>query len=332
MKALSIIRVFFVHAAIFCGLDLGQVGIYLFPFHVNLIFFVSGYLLFRKQLGSRIVTESSSYYIRHSGQTMFWNIVYRLLLPTLLFSLIIFFPKKLVRGQEIVFGDFAMETIGGGTFWFTSALTIAEFILLALLCLRIKKIWVYWWMSMALLALGSYLIDNNIPFLGIKDCPWAMSRGLCAISFLVTGGLFWKYESQIKRILTWHFVLAITVLYAIAMTFWGDSIASLMDVSYVMQYPIGCIAGFILLGICTHLPSIPLITFIGQYSIGFYFMSGALPTIICAFLSHTIGVGSWCSVMVAWGISLFVAYCTTYLLNRYTPWLFDLRRLREERE
>lgn len=49
-KAICIIAVYFVHCQIYCGCWLKDVNVFIHPVYVNAFFFVSGYLLFRKQL------------------------------------------------------------------------------------------------------------------------------------------------------------------------------------------------------------------------------------------------------------------------------------------
>lgn len=70
---------------------------------------------------------------------MFDNILWRIAIPSVIFALIEFFPKKIIRGEGIEIKDLILETIGGGTYWFTSALVVAELILLLLFNTR-KKI------------------------------------------------------------------------------------------------------------------------------------------------------------------------------------------------
>lgn len=51
VKALCMIFVFFVHCQLYYG-TIFNFNYYIYPFYVNGFFFISGYLLFRKQLSS----------------------------------------------------------------------------------------------------------------------------------------------------------------------------------------------------------------------------------------------------------------------------------------
>ena len=111
------------------------------PFYVNGFFFVSGYLLFWKQLSSPRIDEKSKQFLNNSGggKTLTLNILFRIELPSVLFAMIEFFPKKIIKGEAVGLKPFLLETLGGCTYWFTSALAVAEllFLLLLLLCLSL---------------------------------------------------------------------------------------------------------------------------------------------------------------------------------------------------
>lgn len=63
MKALCILGVFFVHCESYYGMWLGRFNDYIHPLYVNAFFFVSGYLLFRKQLSEPLITKRASEYL-----------------------------------------------------------------------------------------------------------------------------------------------------------------------------------------------------------------------------------------------------------------------------
>ena len=68
LKALCILFVFLRHSENYYGLDLGWFdGLYQ-PFYVNAFFFVSGYLLFWKQLSTPRIEETSKKYLTGGGQ------------------------------------------------------------------------------------------------------------------------------------------------------------------------------------------------------------------------------------------------------------------------
>ena len=125
VKALSIIAVFYVHCTNYYGYKIGRINDFIHPFYVNAFFFVSGYLLFRKQLSTPVIDENYVKYIKGSGRKYLLNIFYRIIVPSTLFAIVGYAPKNLLRGSGLDFSDFLWETVGGRTYWFTSALAVA---------------------------------------------------------------------------------------------------------------------------------------------------------------------------------------------------------------
>lgn len=69
VKALAIIAVYLSHvqSSVFYGYNIGKVHAFISPWYVNAFFFISGYLLFRKQLTEPLVSECKSLYISRNG-------------------------------------------------------------------------------------------------------------------------------------------------------------------------------------------------------------------------------------------------------------------------
>ena len=63
IKALSIIAVFFVHCQLYYGCVLQGFNCFIYPWYVNAFFFVSGYLLFWKQLSEPKILENRAEYV-----------------------------------------------------------------------------------------------------------------------------------------------------------------------------------------------------------------------------------------------------------------------------
>ena len=67
LKAICIIGVFFVHCNLYYGYDMHGINAFVHPFYVNAFFFVSGYLLFRKQLSEPLISQKSLDYLLGGG-------------------------------------------------------------------------------------------------------------------------------------------------------------------------------------------------------------------------------------------------------------------------
>jgi len=97
---------------------------------------ISGYLLFRKQLNKPAIEAGSVQYIIGDGKKLMFNILYRMYIPMIIFSAIEFLPKIMITHRAFEFNTLLIETVGAGTYWFTSALLIAEVIIALLLVTR----------------------------------------------------------------------------------------------------------------------------------------------------------------------------------------------------
>lgn len=330
VKAISIIAVFLVHCQLYYGYVFNIVNDYIHPFYVNAFFFVSGYLLFRKQLTAPIIKENISGYIRGGGKAFLLNIIFRLMIPSTLFAIIEFLPKTFLKGQELGISGFLWETIGGRTYWFTSALVVAQIIILLILITRCRKIWLYWIISLLCMTLGMVMADRSINFLNLLQDPWQFKHGLYSLPFLTAGGLYWRYEKQIQQIMKKWVIILLSVIYIIIFWIWRDELhvlVSMLDVNW-SGYLAGCFASILLIEICRYLPAIKVLTFIGRNSISFYFMSGGLPIVISLIVNRLYGVPSWSGLIIVWLTTVVLAYAITYILNIYMPWVFDLRRLK----
>lgn len=63
VKAFAIMAVFLSHVQAIYGYHIGIVHRFISPWYVNSFFFVSGYLLFRKQLSNPLVLQSKKMYM-----------------------------------------------------------------------------------------------------------------------------------------------------------------------------------------------------------------------------------------------------------------------------
>lgn len=66
-KALCILAVFFVHCQLYYGYTLDALNVFVHPWYVNAFFFVSGYLLFWKQLSKPRIEEYRALFVSRIG-------------------------------------------------------------------------------------------------------------------------------------------------------------------------------------------------------------------------------------------------------------------------
>lgn len=250
--------------------------------------------------------------------------MFRIVIPSVIFSLIEFLPSSLIQGRSIEISNFIFKTLGGQTYWFTSALVVAELLTLMMLLTRRKSIWFYAIISIAIGVCGIWMAQNGITLL--QKNWWAYRQGLIAVMFLALGGLYWRYEQLLQNMLKWYVCLLLlgVMVAIILLSNFADPLISTLTIK-----PLGVVTSLIacmlLVQLCKLLPEVKLLTFIGQNSIGFYFMSGALP-IIFGLLAHKLVAGShsWLMLLV-WLASMVGAYVGVMVINRWLPWLWDLR-------
>lgn len=329
-KAISIMAVFFVHSQLYYGCWLDKVNDFIHPFYVNSFFFVSGYLLFRKQLSSPIIEEGVLQYVIGGGKNMANNILFRIVIPSILFSMIEFIPKNILKGQGFEMIDCIWQTIGGRTYWFSSALVVAQIILLVILLSRCRSMWVYWVSSLCIFVIGIFMVDKKMNLLGLSYDPWQFKHGLYAIPFLTAGGLYWKYEDTIKKYMNKLIIVLMIIVYITLFASFAKDLrvlVSMLDVN-LTGYMSGCFASVLLIEVCKYLPKIELLTYIGRNSICFYFMSGALPIVIGLAMNHIIGKPTWFGAICVWLVSMSIAYIVTLFINTFIPWILDLRKMK----
>lgn len=315
------ISVYLLHSEAYYGTGGVSYGFFLQPFYVNAFFFVSGYLMFRKYLP--MIAESGWY---ASGLS---NLIFRLVLPTLLFSAVIFLPKMMFHGENVSLEDFAYRIFGGTSFWFTSCLAVAQIIILSLFLTRRKTLGFYFFVSV-LLAVTAVLLRHyccESPF------PWYYKSGMLACLFMSAGGVMYQYESLFESILKNKFFLRIGLVITLA----------LLLVDYHQRFSccavMGCnvnAAGLgiaflsiaVLISFCYRLPRLRLLGYIGRQSIVFYFFSGVCPALFGVLLKRFCPCCGYWVTLLCCLMSLVVAYVLCYIIHRWMPWLLDIRKIK----
>lgn len=335
LKALCILFVFLRHCENYYGDDFGSFDGLFLPFYVNAFFFISGYLLFWKQMLVPRITETRKEFIVGGGKALFFNIFYRIVIPSIIFAFIEFFPKKIIKGESISFLDLFVETIGGCTYWFTSALVVAELVFLLLLMTRNRNVWFYVIIAFVFSVLGKYLFATDFSFLeGHSSFPWLYKHGLLCMCYMAFGALYWRYETTIRMIMNKWFLIPLAAAYFVGSIVFKSYLYDGYMTSMGRLHPVGVIwsviATTLLIEVCKRIPRIPFLTFIGQNSIGFYFMSGALPIVFSLVAKRIIPGLHSLAVLLVFFCCVSVSYVAMKVLKRWTPWLFDLRLINKQ--
>lgn len=333
-KALCMILVYLNHSCIVLGVGLGRYDDWYFALYVNAFFVISGYLLFRKQLSSPIVTETRKQYIRvGGGKSLINSIVWRIAIPTAIFALINFFPKKLLRGQPFYMKELLLDTFGGCSLWFTCALVVAELLLLVMLFTRCKNVWVYVLGAIVLSVLGVIAAQNGGVFSNMpKQFPWWWKNGLVATIYMAAGGVLWKYESNIHRLFSMKGVLPLAAVIYLLLLYGLHGHLKYMVAINSLNVPgllVSLFGVVTLIEICRYIPSIRLLQDMGRNTLGYYFFCGASPVVVGLVIKRFVGTG-YMSLLLVLVISLLLSGVTVAIINRFVPFLFDLRKLNKK--
>ena len=134
-KAVCIICVYYAHCVAFTTGNINLIKA-VSPFYVNAFFFVSGYLLYKKYLQENTISNFASQAYLSGVKTC----IFKIIIPTIIFSSIICIPKALFHSYTIDYKTLIIDVWGGSSFWFTSALAVAQLVILTLFLTKIKNI------------------------------------------------------------------------------------------------------------------------------------------------------------------------------------------------
>ena len=325
VKGICMILVFYNHVQGLYALPGERVQHFIDPFFVNAFFFITGYFFLYRQWNAPVVNEHRSEYWHSYGKRQVLNVLFRLIIPSILFSLLTVFPKVVLKSHGEVGAYFMYKSFGGGSYWFVSALVSAYVLLLIPLFLRIRKVAFYVGYAVVCAGLGAYLNDYFL--------PWHFDKGLLVVVFIVAGGLFHYVSDAFFRLKWWWLVLPMG-LYAMATLFLYEELdihckGSIGDYNLI-GYVVSILGSLLLTWFCFRLPHSRGLSYIGHHSILFYFFSGAVPYMVVRF------VGGWFPRSELWfwaffAVSLFAVWGVVYVIYRWFPWMVDIRKLRVAR-
>ena len=322
-KAICMLLVYVNHCEFYANGDFFNIRPFYRLFFVNLFFFVSGYLFFRKQLSIPVVVENRREYLKGTGLQTFRNIIYRIFLPTIIFGFIFFFPKMIVRGSGFDFSYFFKDVILGNWCWFTSTLFVTELLLVIMLSSRIKSIYFYLFATIALWVIVERISHES-------NYIWHWQSGIMASSMLVGGGIFWLYEDKIDKVFNnYYIIIFLLILYLWVVYFSGWQMKWFVsDFNFTFWGLVfSIIACILMIYICKRIPKTEWFSFIGKNSLVFYMLCGGYPNIM-AILCQKISCNTTLNVVLSTTISVLLAYVTTFFINKYIPFLVDLRKVR----
>lgn len=163
--------------------------------------------------------------------------------------------------------------------------------------------------------------DANIPF-------WNIDKAMAALSFMCCGYYFHKYENRFSFLDKGISQTAMLVLIIIIKT---------LEISqgvYISLFPHSLMIfaiffvdaitfNLLLISLTKRIPRTAFISFVGQNSIIYYFLSGGTPLLTSILLNKS-GLpfdGNYLNVVIAFAIVTVVATIITYLICKYIPFI-----------
>lgn len=324
VRFLCLFLVYFYHTE--NRVDFGFLGrgfdVFFKPFFVNAFFIVSGYLLYRKQEQIYQRVKNIRTYFRQYGIDYLQNILFTLIIPSIIFSLVLFFPKTLLRHQEIDWSLLIKQTIGGGSLWFVAALAVAQLLIFGLLFFR----------KFSLLLWGGYgiscfFIAALLHRSGYANVPWYYQSGMCAVFFIWVGALVYKFEPflffHLKSLWVLLFICYVLLIYNC------HSVINLGSVKFNLEGILfSLLSSMILISFCSWLKPNKFVEKVGRQTIGLYFLSGAVPEFVSILVKRFIEFGNVVFLVVV-VISFALSIVLNNFLLKHAKFVFDLRKIRQ---
>lgn len=236
------------------------------------------------------------------------------------------------HSESSSWNDYLFTVWGGISFWFTSALAVAELILILLMALSSKNsIWFYAIMTFFISLLGVYLNMNRTSNSVESFFPWYYQTGLVYTFLMVLGGVYRCYEMQIDKILKRGMFILLFIYILLVVYGWNSperlKMFGLNGTCNILGY-ICLLTGIaILIIVSKRLGSVKWLEYIGRNSIVFYFFSGTYPAIVGYIVTRTFPNSNYTSTIGATIIAVLMAYVASMIINKYLPFTIDLRRL-----
>lgn len=284
------------------------------PFYLSFFFFISGFLFFK---------NLEKFPFKHKGK----NLINKLILPTLLFSTLIWIPKALVHGNDVSLRLFLYDIFGGTACWFASTLIIAQ-ILSLLIFFFIRNIYGVFVVGIITLITSFYLVEiDPTPF------PWYYKSGMIAVFFMALGGMFNKHYRKLKKYISIKNMLISGAAYFAIMLinyYYIGCTQHIMTVKYD-NIPFGLfnnILGIIfIIQVSHYIPKMKWMQYIGKNTLIFYFMAGGVPLIMGLVARRFFPAGGYLVTFAETAVCVALIFPISYIINRYFPWMLDFSKI-----
>ena len=318
VKALCMIGVYFAHAEVYYPAAKFSVMHFIAPFYVTAFFCVNGYL-YSLKISNETDAETDRMEV-FFGQLK--NVVFKLIIPTILFSTLIFVPRNLFHHEPMSVGKYLFMVVGGCANWFTSALACLQIYIAVLALFFGNKRYLY--LISAFVFFAAALLLQRVV---VSPFPWYWKSGMVGILPFVLGMLYQRYEQIFERK---GFVSVLPLLLYIVYCALPCKVqCNVAGVQFDLPGVIVMCFGILsVIRLSKWLPGNRWLAYVGRHSIVFYFLSGVFPAFWGAVLKKVFhGAPNYGIVLLSIIASLLSAAACSWVIYRFLPFMVDIRKL-----
>lgn len=151
-----------------------------------------------------------------------------------------------------------------------------------------------------------------------------------AFVFLTAGGLYRRFEPRLSFLRRWYVAVGAAVIYGTVLTLLPERIMALIAANEI-NLPgmvMGIYASVLLITLCKLIPKISVLDYVGQNSLVFYLLSGALPITGSMIMDRLFPKKTLFGLCIVFFASLLLAAAVSWVIGQFLPWLLDLCKLR----
>lgn len=324
-KTFCILIVYYYHSECYCGFNKSLLYNFYSPFFLNVFFVISGYLLYRKHEQNNSSNNSHRIEATLKDQ-MVDNVLFKIIIPTILFSSIFVIPKCLLQHEFNDYLSIIYYALGGSSSWFTYALAISEIIIILL--------WFRWNsnpITTFVVSIGLFFFGVFTHYIGIQNL-FSFQSGLVATPILALGCLLFKYENLIdKYIYNWISIIGLAIIFIfIVLSNYGGCHFSSYGIDFNISGGLAFLtSALVLLGICQTLGgrSEIIANFVGRNTLPFYFLCNAVPNISAIIIKKIIDSDSYYLSVLTFVVSICISSILVYIIITYFSFLLDFRKI-----
>lgn len=329
LKAICIICVYIAHCEAFYYPASNVARFIVTPFYVNAFFFINGYLIVRKNFKNNRINR---YRINKEYKEDLLNLLFKLALPTIAFSVIIYIPKN---HFDFDLQNFCLSVFGGVSLWFTSALCISQLVIYTLFLSKRTNILPYVFITFLI-----FIVTNMFGDIRSKSAeeyfPWFWQTGLIYTPLMMLGGMYYTFEKKIDYYLNKTAITTATFIILAGLMFLAGNgvnmyFLGLSGRSNILGYTTTLLSIISLIYITKRIANNKITDFIGKQSIVFYFLSGAVPSTLLFVINRLPYKNSYIVLAIYILLSITISYITTYIILRFFPFLLDIRKAIKKR-